>query len=192
MGTQCCEVVKPISDIAVCNNENIIDITEDKIPFYFVETINKGINYQYNYDDARFNIKSIQDFDSLSLIGIGGFSKVKKVKLKNTDHIYALKVIDKSKAYNSNFILNILTEKTILLDLNFPFISRLQFSFDDLHSSYMGFDYYENGDLRKYLRLIKRIDEDELSKDFLIRISRKLYYSFIKIFMFEIYYSSRS
>ncbi len=117
-------------------------------------------------DDPRLNHMNIESFEFLSCIGKGGFSKVWKVKLKGTEYLYALKIINKEKAYNRKTITDIIKERDLMKSFNFPFIVDLDYSFDDDHYAYLAMKYNENGDFRKYLNVISEFSEKDVSKKF--------------------------
>jgi serine/threonine protein kinase len=74
-----------------------------------------------------------------------------KVKNKATKIIYAMKEMSKVKAFKKNSLTFICEERKILMNLNFPFLANLRFSFQDNENLYLILDYFEGGDLRYYL-----------------------------------------
>ena len=98
------------------------------------------------------NKVSLDFFQKVSVLGSGGFSVVWKAKFKYLSHLVAIKQISKKKLMNSEKLLNlIITERNIMKDLYFPFISNLYCTFQDSLNIYFVFDYFCGGDLRYYL-----------------------------------------
>lgn len=133
----------------------------------------KNVNYLFEQanliqnDDLRLQNISFDSFELISCIGKGGFSKVWKVKLKGTDEKYALKIINKIKAYNRKTLSDVIKEREFLKSLDFPFITNLEFCFDNEKYAFFAMKYNENNDLRKYLNVFEKFNENEVSKDFI-------------------------
>jgi 3-phosphoinositide dependent protein kinase-1 len=68
------------------------------------------------------------------LLGLGSYSKVMKVKCKDTGEIFALKVMDKKHIIRENKVNLVKMERMILDQLDFPGIIRLCFTFQDSYS----------------------------------------------------------
>lgn len=72
---------------------------------------------------------TIDAFDLLKIIGRGSFGKVMQVRKRDTNRIYALKTIKKAHIASRNEITHTLAERTVLAQVNNPFIVPLKFSF---------------------------------------------------------------
>ena len=70
---------------------------------------------------------SLEDFDLLKVLGKGGFGKVMLVRKKNTDDIYAMKVLKKEAVVRRNQVVHTKTETTILKQIRHPFLTRMFF-----------------------------------------------------------------
>ena len=64
-------------------------------------------------------------------IGKGGFGKVWKVQCKKTGQIYAMKEMQKAKIINKKSINSVINERTLLAELNHPFLVNMKYSFQD-------------------------------------------------------------
>ena len=64
-------------------------------------------------------------------IGKGGFGKVWKVKCKKSNQIYAMKEMQKAKIINKKSINSVMNERTLLAELNHPFLVNMKSSFQD-------------------------------------------------------------
>ena len=71
----------------------------------------------------------LSDFALISVIGKGSYAKVCLVKKKNTEKVYALKSIKKESIKKRKQTLNIKTERTVLQELNHPFVVNLAYAF---------------------------------------------------------------
>jgi serine/threonine protein kinase len=88
----------------------------------------------------------LDNYKILEVIGCGGFAEVKKVKIRKTDEVAALKIIEKGKL--NNFLLSkVYQEKDILESLNHPNIVRCYKSFEDAKNVYILMEYVEGGEL---------------------------------------------
>ncbi len=108
----------------------------------------------------------IEDFIFLQLIGKGGFSKVWKVQEKQTQRIYALKVMDKAKIIAKKSINSILMERNILSSLlqsGCGQIAKIRAAFQDKHTLYLLLDYFEGHSLREHLNRGLKLDEPQIS-----------------------------
>ena len=85
-----------------------------------------------------------------------------KVKNKGTKIIYAMKEVSKVKAYKKNSLTFVSEERKILMNLDFPFLANLRFSFQDNENLYLILDYFEGGDLRYYLNKKKKFSEIQI------------------------------
>jgi serine/threonine protein kinase len=96
-----------------------------------------------NFFTAR---SDLDNYKILEVIGCGGFAEVKKVKVRKTGEIAALKIIEKGKL--NNFLLSkVYQEKEILESLNHPNIVRCYKSFEDAKNVYILMEYVEGGEL---------------------------------------------
>ena len=107
--------------------------------------------------EDKINFKS---FEILELIGSGSFGKVFKVKLKSTNEIFAMKVLNKSYLLKKKLLRFAITECNVLKESNCPFIIKLHYSFQTPDNLYMILDYCSIGDLSYQIQL-NLLEEDE-------------------------------
>lgn len=62
-------------------------------------------------------------------LGKGSFGSVYLVEKKNTNFIYAMKVLEKSKVLKQNLVRYAMTERNVLCLAAHPFIVSLNFAF---------------------------------------------------------------
>ncbi|CAG9767567.1 unnamed protein product [Ceutorhynchus assimilis] len=120
-----------------CNNENL-----QKTDSNIAEFVKKFKNAIKEVRALRVNIC---DFEIKNIIGCGHFGEVHVVKEKQTNDIYAMKTIRKFD--NSTKKTSFEEERNIMAFSNSPWLTSLQYSFQD--SSYLFYimDYHPGGDL---------------------------------------------
>ncbi|KAL7537450.1 hypothetical protein ACHAXR_007827 [Thalassiosira sp. AJA248-18] len=87
-------------------------------------------------------------------IGSGGFSVVKKCKLKETGKTYAMKIVNRRKM-DKVLELALKDEISILNELNYPHIIRLYDTFATINSYYLVTEYLDGGEL--FDRIVDKI-----------------------------------
>ncbi|CAF0747474.1 unnamed protein product [Brachionus calyciflorus] len=93
---------------------------------------------------TNFN-RILDRYEIIKTLGDGNFAVVKQAKLKNTDHEYAIKIIDKSKMKGKeNMIEN---EIHIMKSCNHPNIVKLHEEFETKDEVYLITDLVKGGDL---------------------------------------------
>jgi serine/threonine protein kinase len=101
--------------------------------------------------DAGINI-SLDDFQKLKILGQGSFGKVYLVKNINSEKVYAMKVLDKKYLINKNQVSHTKTERIALEKLKHPFISKLNYAFQDSINLYFITEFLQGGDLFFHLK----------------------------------------
>ncbi|KAJ5973806.1 hypothetical protein N7481_011016 [Penicillium waksmanii] len=102
------------------------------------------------------------DFSILKLIGKGTFGQVYQVKKKDTERIYAMKVLSKKVIIQKKEIVHTLGERNILVRTAMaasPFIVGLKFSFQTPTDLYLVTDYMSGGELFWHLQREGRFQE---------------------------------
>ena len=138
------KIFEPIRINAKDNNHEKKDIPIDK-------------NKENKNEKDKINYKS---FELLELIGGGSFGKVFKVRLKSTNEIFAMKVLNKSYLLKKKLLRYAITECNILKESNSPFILKLHYAFQTPDNLYMILDYCSIGDLSYQIQL-NLFEEDE-------------------------------
>jgi serum/glucocorticoid-regulated kinase 2 len=69
---------------------------------------------------------TLDDYTRLSVIGKGTYAKVLLVRSKEDKQVYAMKVLKKKYIMEKGQEKNIMTEKSILSELNHPFLVKLK------------------------------------------------------------------
>lgn len=103
-----------------------------------------------------------EDFAILKLIGKGTFGQVFQVRKKDTQRIYAMKVLSKKVIVQKKEVLHTIGERNILVRTAMtesPFIVGLKFSFQTPTDLYLVTDYMSGGELFWHLQKEGRFDE---------------------------------
>ncbi|XP_041468189.1 serine/threonine-protein kinase MRCK alpha-like isoform X2 [Lytechinus variegatus] len=102
-----------------------------------------------------------EDFETLKIIGRGAFGEVAVVKLKNTDDVFAMKLLNKWEMLKRAETACFVEERDVLVHGDSRWITNLHYAFQDDDFLYLVMDYYSGGDL---LTLISKFD-DRLPED---------------------------
>lgn len=94
----------------------------------------------------------LDDFEMIKTIGTGTFGRVSLCKDKVTGAYYAMKILDIADVIRLKQIDHVKNEKSILQQVDHPFIIQMSWSYHDESSLYMLFDYVCGGELFTYLR----------------------------------------
>ena len=127
---------------------NILLFVDDRI----------GIVQEFGKKKEKNKIKNseinLKKFKILSLLGVGGFGTVFKVKHILTDKIYAMKVMNKNYIIQKKYLHYIVSEFEIMKSLaGFPFVLDIHYCFQSANYLYLIIDYCPNGDFTKLKRM---------------------------------------
>ncbi|CAF1588052.1 unnamed protein product, partial [Rotaria magnacalcarata] len=101
------------------------------------------------------------DFEIIKTIGQGAFGEVVVVKMKNTERIFAMKIMNKMEILNRADIVSFREERDVLVLGDPQWITKLYYAFHDNENLYLLMEYYYGGDL---LTLLSTYD-DKFSED---------------------------
>lgn len=90
---------------------------------------------------------SIQDFDLLEVIGNGGFAKVWKARLKDTDDVYAIKIQTNDPNKASNQAQALFRERQVLETADCPFVVKLHWALENFAYSFLVLTHVPGGTL---------------------------------------------
>jgi len=110
------------------------------------------------YIENRARALKIEDFDLLKVVGKGSFGKVMQVKKKDTQRIYALKTIRKAHIISRSEVAHTLAERSVLAQINNPFIVPLKFTFQSPEKLYFVLAFVNGGELFHHLQKEQRFD----------------------------------
>ena len=148
------EIINRINSLAICEKEK--------------QKIKKELYKQEMIKSRKSREKqSIQDYESLAIIGRGAFGEVHVCREKKTDKIYAIKKIKKKILVLKNQIIHILNEQIFMSRAKSPWIVELKASFQEDEYLYLVMEYLPGGDLMNLL----------IKKDILTENEAKFYLS---------------
>ncbi|OQO05383.1 hypothetical protein B0A48_09151 [Cryoendolithus antarcticus] len=121
---------------------------------YGTGNIRMGVKYVEN----RQSSLKIENFELLKVVGKGSFGKVMQVMKKDTQRIYALKTIRKQHIISRSEVAHTLAERSVLAQINNPFIVPLKFSFQSPEKLYLVLAFVNGGELFHHLQKEQRFD----------------------------------
>jgi len=110
------------------------------------------------YVENRKGSLTIDDFELLKVVGKGSFGKVMQVRKKDTNRIYALKTIRKAHIISRSEVAHTLAERSVLAQINNPFIVPLKFTFQSDEKLYFVLAFVNGGELFYHLQKETRFD----------------------------------
>ncbi|KAL1971229.1 hypothetical protein VTN77DRAFT_181 [Rasamsonia byssochlamydoides] len=120
------------------------------------------IHLEIHFEKTEKKTVGPNDFQILKLIGKGTFGQVYQVKKKDTQRIYAMKVLSKKVIIQKKEVAHTLGERNILVRTAMsasPFIVGLKFSFQTPTDLYLVTDYMSGGELFWHLQKEGRFEE---------------------------------
>ena len=124
--------------------KNILSFIDDRLGI--IQKIGRG-NKHGKKKKPKIDLKK---FKILSLLGVGGFGTVFKVRHILTDKIYAMKVMNKNYIIKKKYLHYVVSEFEIMKSLSgFPFILDIHYCFQTANYLYLIIDYCPNGDFTK-------------------------------------------
>lgn len=116
------------------------------------------LNLKIDYKPNKNKPLTIDDFELLTVVGKGSFGKVMQVRKKDTNQIYALKTIRKAHIVSRSEVNHTLAERTVLAQIDNPFIVPLKFSFQSPEKLYFVLAFINGGELFHHLQREGKFD----------------------------------
>lgn len=117
----------------------------------FIDDNNSNYSSENKFEMQIKSSISLKDFKIIKTIGKGSFGKVLLVYNKNTDHYYAMKILQKEFIKKEHQINHTKTEREILEKINHPFIIKLSYAFQTDENLYMLTEFMPGGELFYHL-----------------------------------------
>lgn len=115
---------------------------------------------EVTYQASKNTQLTMDSFELLQVIGKGSFGKVMQVRKKDTGRIYAMKTIRKAHIVSRSEVTHTLAERTVLGQVNNPFIVPLKFSFQNSEKLYLVLSCINGGELFHHLQKEGRFSEE--------------------------------
>ncbi|KAM9475008.1 protein kinase C zeta type isoform 1-T1 [Clarias gariepinus] len=104
---------------------------------------------------------SLSDFDLMRVIGRGSYAKVLLVRLKKTEHVYAMKVVKKELVHDDEDIDWVQTEKHVFEQASTnPFLVGLHSCFQTESRLFLVIEYVNGGDLMFHMQRQRKLPEE--------------------------------
>lgn len=111
----------------------------------------------FHNSDSKVNQES---FELLKTLGKGYSGQVFLAKKKDTNKLFALKVISKLDVIKRNFFDNVKNEREILASVDSPFLVGLEFCFASPSNLFFALPFRQGGELYHHLRKASRFSEE--------------------------------
>lgn len=95
---------------------------------------------------------NINHFDIIKVIGRGSFGKVYLVKKKDTEELYAMKVLKKQSINTTSQKFHTIAERKIMQIISSPFIVKLHYAFQNPDKLYFVMDFLNGGEMFTHIR----------------------------------------
>eukprot|EP00299_Pterocystis_sp_00344_P007850 c2731_g1_i1.p1 GENE.c2731_g1_i1~~c2731_g1_i1.p1 ORF type:complete len:521 (+),score=122.44 c2731_g1_i1:52-1563(+) len=105
---------------------------------------------------------SVNDFESLAIIGRGAFGEVRLCRKKDTGEVFAIKILRKTDMINKDQIFHARTERDVMARADCPWMVKLVFSFQDDNNLYLVMEYIAGGDMMTLLMKRDTLPEHEI------------------------------
>lgn len=106
------------------------------------------------------NPESLDDFQIIKRLNKGGFGGVYLVKKRNTNDLFAMKIMEKSEMIQKNMVANVLMERKILMLIRTLFVVRLFYAFQTRNQLILVLEWMPGGDLAWIMKRCGRISKD--------------------------------
>ena len=110
--------------------------------------VNNTVGNTEDQNEQALTVKvTYNDFLPLKLLGRGSFGEVLLVKLKATNKIYAMKILEKKILKLKKQQSHTKTERDLMVKINSPFIVNIKSAFQDETNLYLVSEFMQGGDM---------------------------------------------
>lgn len=113
---------------------------------------------EYNALQKRI---TVNDFETLTIIGRGAFGQVRVCRKKDDKGVYAMKIMKKNEMLKKNQVAHIRAERDVLALADNPWVVKLHYSFQDEKMLYLVMEYLPGGDLMTILMKYDILTEEQ-------------------------------
>jgi tRNA A-37 threonylcarbamoyl transferase component Bud32 len=119
---------------------------------YQMDDVRGELRVQMSWKPLEARAVGSSEFELLKVVGKGSFGKVLQVRKKDTNRIYAMKILQKKDIIERQEIAHTLSERNVLIQATSPFLVGLKFSFQTPAKLYLVVDYMNGGELFYHLQ----------------------------------------
>ncbi|KAI3638835.1 hypothetical protein MIR68_003333 [Amoeboaphelidium protococcarum] len=130
------------------------------LPRQWKEKVFGDLHIQLVFKAGEQKALTPDDFELLKVLGKGSFGKVLQVRKRDTNRIYAMKVLYKKDIIERQEVEHTMSERHILKLTNHPFLVGLKFAFQTQDKLYLVLDFMNGGELFYHLQQSGRFDEE--------------------------------
>ncbi|KAJ1648496.1 Serine/threonine-protein kinase [Coemansia asiatica] len=94
---------------------------------------------------------SVNDFNTVKVIGRGAFGEVRLVQKRDTGKIFAMKILRKTEMIKKDQLAHVRAERDVLAESDSQWVVQLYFSFQDVRNLYLIMEFLPGGDLMTML-----------------------------------------
>ncbi|GLH00471.1 Serine/threonine-protein kinase Genghis Khan [Gryllus bimaculatus] len=138
-----------------CNNDAL---KKDKNIAKFVEKF-RGV-----VSELRRLRVNLADFEVKKVIGRGHFGEVQVVREKQTGDVYAMKTLRKSDTLSQQGAAFYQEERDIMAQTTSPWLTFLQYAFQDMNNLYLVMEFHPGGDLLALLERFEGSISEEMAR----------------------------
>ncbi|GAM22887.1 hypothetical protein SAMD00019534_060620, partial [Acytostelium subglobosum LB1] len=154
---------KHVFEIHTAGRTILVMADNDESRNRWIEVLTRERDLIINADTIKKPAKlTVDDFELLKLVGKGSFGKVLQVRKKDTNDIYAMKVLSKNQIVENDEVIHTISERVVLQKISHPFLVNLHYSFQTEDKLYLILDYINGGELFYHLRKEKRFGEERV------------------------------
>jgi len=145
--------IKKLHKKEMTEEEYFRDSLQKDSIFSNFENLNLREKLSFTIPNENPNEFKKSDFEILSELGRGSYSKVIKAKYLKDEKIKAIKVMDKDFMDKENKLYQIYLEADLLSKMNHDLIIKYDGRFSSGRKTYIVLEYIENSDLSEFLKI---------------------------------------
>ncbi|XP_035233887.1 citron Rho-interacting kinase-like, partial [Stegodyphus dumicola] len=143
---------------------NVDYLRKDKHIANFIDKF-KGVMIELK--SLRVNLK---DFEVKKIIGRGHFGEVQVVREKATGDVYAMKVLRKQETLSQQNVAFYEEERDIMAKSTSPWLTKLQYAFQDNQNLYLIMEFHPGGDMLSLLEKYDNVLPEDMCQFYLAEL----------------------